>query len=148
MEENSIKSIKEAFGVESICFNINGINQFAKKIKRECTIKMINDVESFSKNFDNGNGNPNIDAVNVGIVLSNIIKFNNEDAELVGVENIQRLGDSFEVIRQKFNSLAIYNLKRLDNMIKDLSNEKDENTDDLDNLTKEELIARLRKKNK
>lgn len=148
MEEDLIKAIKEAFGGEPICFNINGINQFTKKIKRERTIKMINDVESFSKNFDNGNGNPDIDAVNACIVLFNIIKFDNEDAELVGVENIQRLSDSFEVIRQKFNSLAVYNLKRLDNMIKDLSNEKDENTDDLDNLTKEELIARLRKKNK
>ena len=109
---------------------------------------MINDVESIVKDFDNETDNPAINAVNAAIALSNIIKFDSEDAKLVGVKNIQRLANSFEAIRQKFNSLAIYNLKRLSNMVKDLSNKKNENADDLDNLTKEELIARLREKMK
>lgn len=148
MEEDLIKAIKEAFGIEPICLDINGISQFAKKIRCECTVKMINDVESIAKNFDNGNGNPGIDAVNTGIALSNIIKFDNEDAKLVGVKNVQRLADSFAIIRQKFNGLALDNLERLVDMGKDLCNGKDENTDDLDNLTKEELIARLREKMK
>lgn len=148
MEEDLIKAIKDAFGVEPICLDINGISQFAKKIRRDRTVKMINDVESIAKEFDNGNGNLGIDAVNAGIALSNIIKFDGEDAELVGVEDVQRLANSFDVIRQKFNSLAICNLKRLGNMVKDLSNGKDENADGLDNLTKEELIARLREKMK
>ena len=109
---------------------------------------MINNVESVVKDFDNENANLSINVTNACIALANIIKFDSEDAKLVDVKDIQQLANSFESIRQKFNSLAIDNLKRLGNMVKDLSNEKNENTDDLDNLTKEELIARLREKMK
>lgn len=148
MKEDLIKAIKEAFGVEPICLDIDGISQLAEKIRRDHTIKMIDDVESVAKNFDNEDSKPVIDAVNAGIALTNIMKFDNEDAELVGVKNVQRLADAFAIIRQRFNGLAIDNLTRLGNMVKDLSNGKDENADDLDNLTKEELIARLREKMK
>lgn len=145
MKEDLIKAIKEIFGVEPICIDIDTFNQFADNIKREHIIKMINDIESIVKDFDNENNNPAINAVNTAIALVNIMKFDSEDAKLVGVKNVQRLADSFAIILQKFNGVAIDNLERLGNMIKDLS---DENTDDLDNLTKEELIARLREKMK
>lgn len=148
MKEDLIKAIKETFGVEPICLDFDDISQCAKKIRRERVIKMINDVESIVKDFDNKDSNPGINATNAGIALTNIIKFDSEDAELVGVKNIQRLADSFAIIRQKFNISAIDNLERLRNMIKNLSKEKDENADNLDNLTKEELIARLREKMK
>ena len=145
MKEDLIKAIKETFGVEPICIDIDGISQFADNIRRESIIKMIDEVESVAKDFDNENSNPCINANNAGIALANIMKFDSEDAKLAGVKNVQRLADSFAIIRQKFNGVAIDNLERLSNMIKDLS---DENADDLDNLTKEELIARLREKMK
>lgn len=145
MKEDLIKAIKETFGVEPICIDIDGISQFADNIRRESIIKMIDEVESVAKDFDNENSNPCINANNAGIALANIMKFDSEDAKLVGVKNVQRLADSFAIIRQKFNGVAIDNLERLSNMVKDLS---DENADDLDNLTKEELIARLREKMK
>lgn len=145
MKEDLIKAIKETFGVEPICIDIDGISQFADNIRRESIIKMIDEVESVAKDFDNENSNPCINANNAGIALANIMKFDSEDAKLVGVKNVQRLADFFAIIRQKFNGVAIDNLERLSNMVKDLS---DENADDLDNLTKEELIARLREKMK
>ena len=145
MKEDLIKAIKETFGVEPICIDIDGISQFADNIRRESIIKMIDEVESIVKDFDDENNNPAINAVNTAIALSNIMKFDSEDAKLVGVKNVQRLADSFNIIRRKFNGLSIDNFERLGNMIKDLSNE---NADDLDNLTKEELIARLREKMK
>ena len=148
MKEDLIKAIKETFGVEPICIDIDGISQFADNIRRESIIKMIDEVESVAKDFDNENSNPCINANNAGIALANIMKFDSEDAKLVGVKNVQRLTNSFEIIRQKFNRLALDNFERLGNMVKDLSNEKNENADDLDNLTKEELIARLREKMK
>lgn len=148
MKEDLITTIKETFGVEPTYIYVGTFNQFADNIKRERTIKMINDVESIVNDFDNENNNPAINVANVGIALFNIINFDSEDAKLVGVKDVQRLANSFDVIRQKFNDLAICNLKRLGNMVKDLSNGKDENADDLDNLTKEELIARLREKMK
>lgn len=145
MKEDLIKAIKEIFGVEPICIDIDGISQFADNIRRESIIKMIDEVESVAKDFDNENSNPCINANNAGIALANIMKFDSEDAKLVGVKNVQRLANSFAIIRQKFNGVAIDNLERLSNTVKDLS---DENADDLDNLTKEELIARLREKMK
>ena len=145
MKEDLIKAIKETFGVEPICIDIDGISQFADNIRRDSIIKMIDEVESVAKDFDNENSNPCINANNAGIALANIMKFDSEDAKLVGVKNVQRLADFFAIIRQKFNGVAIDNLERLSNMVKDLS---DENADDLDNLTKEELIARLREKMK
>lgn len=148
MKEDLIKEIKEIFGVEPICLDIDDISQLAEKIRRGRAIKMIDDVESIVKDFNNEYSNPGINATNAGIALTNIIKFDSKDAKLMGVKNIQRLADAFDIIRQKFNGLAIDNLERLGNMIKDLSNEKDKNADDLDNLTKEELIARLREKMK
>lgn len=148
MKEDLITTIKETFGVEPTYICVGTFNQFADNIKRERTIKMINDVESIVNDFDNENNNPAINVANVGIALFNIINFDSEDAKLVGVKDVQRLADAFAIIRQKFNSLAIDNLTRLGNMVKDLSNGKDESVDDLDNLTKEELIARLREKMK
>lgn len=145
MKENLITTIKKIFGVDPTYIYVGTFNQFADNIKRERTIKMINDVESIVNDFDNENNNPAINVANVGIALFNIINFDSEDAKLVGVKDVQRLANSFDVIRQKFNSLAIDNLKRLGNIVKDLSNE---NTNDLYNLTKEELIARLREKMK
>ena len=145
MKEDLIKAIKEIFGVEPICIDIDGISQFADNIRRDSIIKMIDEVESVAKDFDNENSNSCINANNAGIALANIMKFDSEDAKLVGVKNVQRLANSFAIIRQKFNGVAIDNLERLSNMVKDLS---DENADDLDNLTKEELIARLREKMK
>lgn len=159
MKEDIAKLFEEVLGIKPII--INAENSKIASILKEGTRKvavlsMIDDAEIIAKDITSGNiENLSVDVRNVGITLANVIMFDNEDAGLVGVDNIKRLTKALDKSRIQFNEIAVKNLKRLDNMIADLEhndeprNGADNDIDeDLTKLTKEELIARIREKNK
>ena len=117
---------------------------------------MIADAESIAKDITSGNiEDLNVDVRNVGVILANVILFDNEDANLVGIDGIKRLVKAFDKSLTQFNKIATEQIKRLNNMIIDLQhddepcNSADNDIDeDLTKLTKEELITRLCEKSK
>lgn len=86
-----------------------------------------------------------IDARNLGIVLANAVVFNNSDGETAGIDNIKRLINSLYDIKKAFAINTNKQITRLVNMIKDLEPiQKDEKSDNLEELSKEELIKIIR----
>jgi len=143
MKKDILKLFEEVLKIKQASMRIN-------------TINMIADAESIAKQITAGDVNKiTTDVRNVGIMLANVIMFDDEDAGLVGVDNVKRLAKALDKSRIQFNEIAVKHLKRLDNMIADLEHDDEPCNgannnidDDLTKLTKEELIARLREKSK
>jgi hypothetical protein len=96
-------------------------------------------VAQADKDFDE------IDAQNLGIVLANAVIFNNSDGENAGIDNIKRLINSLCGIKKAFVINTNKQITRLMNMVKDLEPiQKDEKSDNLEELSKEELIKIIR----
>lgn len=159
MKEDITKLFEEILGIKPIMINAENskiASIFNEELKRVVTLKMIAEAESIAKDITSGNiEDLSVDVRNVGIALANVILFDNEDANLVGIDNIKRLVKAFDKSLTQFNNIAAEHIKRLNNMISDLqhddepSNGADNDIDeDLTKLTKEELIARLREKSK
>lgn len=159
MKENIAKLFEEVLGVKTVMVNAENskiASILNKELGKVATLNMIADAESIAKDITSGNiEDLDVDVRNVGIMLANVILFNNEDANLVGIDNIKRLAKALDKSRIQFNEIAVKHLNRLDNMIADLQhddepcNGADNDIDeDLTKLTKEELIARLREKSK
>lgn len=163
MKEDIAKLIEEILGIKPIIFDAENSkisSNLKETIKKVCILRMIDDAESTSKDITFGDiKNLSIDVRNAGITLANVIIFDNEDARLVGVDNIKRLVDALENSCFQFNKIATEQIKRLENIIADLQcSDKSCNDacngagndfeEDLTKLTKEELIARLREKSK
>lgn len=153
MEKQIVDFIKDIFGVEPICINCETMEEIAKEINRRRVINMIDDtarvVKALTKPIEKVKDE---DIANAAVAFINASKFNNNDAELVGLDEIKRFAENIDVIRGKLNNLVVKDLQRFSNMIKDMSAEQnhtvDDDADNLESLTKEELIARLREKNK
>ena len=159
MKEDIAKLIEEVLGIKPIVVNSENSKTASilnKELRKVATFKMIADAESIAKVITSGNiEDLNVDVRNVGVILANVILFDNEDANLVGIDGIKRLAKAFDKSLTQFNKIAAEHIKRLNNMISDLqhddepSNGADNDIDeDLTKLTKEELIARLREKSK
>lgn len=153
MEKQIVDFIKDVFGVEPICINCETMEEIAKEINRRRVINMIDDtarvVKALTKPIEKVKDE---DIANAAVAFINASKFNNNDAELVGLDEVKRLAENIDVIRGKLNNLVVKDLQRFSNMIKDMSAEQNrtvaDDADNLESLTKEELIARLREKNK
>lgn len=159
MKEDIAKLFEEVLGVKPIMINAENskiASIFKDEMRKVVILHMIDDATNIAKDITSGNiKDLSVDVRNVGITLSNVIMFENEDASIVGVNNVIRLVNALEKSRVQFNQIAIKQRNRLQNMINDLKAEQENNTDadndideDLTKLTKEELIARLREKNK
>ena len=159
MKEDIAKLIEEVLGIKPIVVNSENSKTASflnKELRKVANFKMIADAESIAKVITSGNiEDLNVDVRNVGVILANVILFDNEDANLVGIDGIKRLAKAFDKSLTQFNKIAAEQIKRLNNMITDLqhddepSNGADNDIDeDLTKLTKEELIARLREKSK
>ena len=159
MKEDIAKLFEEVLGVKTVMVNAENskiASILNKELRKVATFKMIADAESIAKDITSGNiEDLNVDVRNVGVMLANVILFDNEDANLVGIDGIKRLAKAFDKSLTQFNKIAAKHIKRLNNMISDLqhddesSNGADNDIDeDLTKLTKEELIARLREKSK
>lgn len=153
MEKQIVDFIKDVFGVEPICINCETMEEIAKEVNRRRVINMIDDttraLKALTKPIEKVK---NEDIANAAIAFINASKFDNNDARLVGIDEVKRLTKNIDSIRNRLNILVIKNLQRFNNMIKDISagqnrivyNNTDTNTDNLESLSKEELIARLR----
>lgn len=159
MKEDITKLFEEILGINPIIVNSENskiASILNKELRRVATLKMITDAESIAKDITSGNvENLSVDVRNVGIALANISMFDNEDARIVGVDNVMRLVNALEKSRVQFNQIAIRQRNRLHNIIADLKAERENNAgadndidENLTKLSKEELIARLREKNK
>lgn len=158
MKEDIAKLFEEVLGVKPIMINTENseIASILKDGMRKVVIlHMIDDATSIAKDITSDNiKDLSVDVRNVGITLANVIMFENEDASIVGVNNVIRLVNALEKSRVQFNQIAIKQRNRLQNMIADLKAEQENNAgdnnidEDLTKLTKEELIARLREKSK
>lgn len=159
MKEDIAKLFEEVLGVKTVMVNAENskiASILNKELRKVATFKMIADAESIAKDITSGNiEDLNVDVRNVGVILANVILFDNEDANLVGIDGIKRLVKAFDKSLTQFNKIAAEQIKRLNNMITDLqhddepSNGADNDIDeDLTKLTKEELITRLREKSK
>lgn len=153
MEKQIVDFIKDVFGVEPICINCETMEEIAKEVGRRRVINMIDDTVSVAKAL----AKPiekvkNEDIANAAVAFINASKFDNNDAELVGLDEVKRLAKNIDIIRGRLNNLVVEDLQRFSNMIKDMSAKQnhavDNDADNLESLTKEELIARLREKNK
>lgn len=159
MKEDIAKLFEEVLGVKTVMVNAENskiVSILNKELRKVANFKMIADAESIAKDITSGNiEDLNVDVRNVGVILANVILFDNEDANLVGIDGIKRLVKAFDKSLTQFNKIAAEQIKRLNNMITDLqhddepSNGADNDIDeDLTKLTKEELITRLREKSK
>lgn len=153
MEKQIVDFIKDVFGVEPICINCETMEEIAKEVNRRRVINMIDDTVRVAKALTKPIEKVKYeDIANAVVAFINASKFDNNDAELVGLDEVKRLAENIDVIRGKLNNLVVKDLQRFSNMIKDMSAEQnhtvDNDADNLESLTKEELIARLREKNK
>lgn len=129
--ENFIQSLTNICGK-----HLSEINKYLVEdiIKQSETI-----VAQADKDFDE------IDAQNLGIALANAVIFNNSDGENAGIDNIKRLINSLCGIKKAFVINTNKQITRLMNMVKDLEPiQKDEKSDNLEELSKEELIKIIR----
>ncbi len=153
MEKQIVDFIKDVFGVEPICINCETMEEIAKEINRRRVINMIDDTARVAKALTKPIEEVKYeDIANAAVAFINASKFDNNDAELVGLDEVKRLAKNIDVIRGRLNNLVVEDLQRFSNMIKDMSAEQnhtvDDDADNLESLTKEELIVRLREKSK
>ena len=159
MKENIAKLFEEVLGIKPVVIDANNskIGSILKQsLMRINTSNMIDDAESIAKQITAGDVDEiTTDVRNVGIMLANVIMFDNEDAKAVGINDVMRLAKALEKARVQFNQIAIGQRNRLHSIIADLKAERENSAgsnndidEDLTKLSKEELIARLREKNK
>lgn len=159
MKEDIAKLFEEVLGIKPVVIDANNskIGSILKQsLMRINTSNMIDDAESIAKQITAGDVDEiTTDVRNVGIMLANVIMFDNEDAKAVGINDVMRLAKALEKARVQFNQIAIGQRNRLHSIIADLKAERENSAgsnndidEDLTKLSKEELIARLREKNK
>lgn len=85
----------------------------------------------------------NEDSINLLIILANAEIFDNDDAEALDVEDIKTFRICVSKAREILSNAALYQIKRLDNIIADKP--VHENKDNLESMSKEELIALIKK---
>lgn len=153
MEKQIVDFIKDVFGVEPICIKCETMEEIAKEVNRRRVINMIDDTRRVAKALTKPIEKvENEDIANAAVAFINASKFDNNDAELVGLDEVKSLAKNIDTIRGKLNNFVVKDLQRFSNMIKDMSAEQNrtvaDDADNLESLTKEELIARLREKSK
>ena len=155
MKEDITKFIKDVLGVEPIIISGNGYKIaeiIIDNIAKTHIENMINDAEQTAINIkSNDDENLTVNVRNAAVVLANTIIFDENDARIVGVDGVKRLAMALQDCRVQFEKIALAQNERLCNIIDKLEGRTGSDNDideDLTKLTKEELIARLREKNK
>lgn len=85
----------------------------------------------------------NEDSINLLIILANAEIFDNDDAEALDVKDIKTFRNCVFKAKEILSNAALYQIKRLDNIIADKP--VHENKDNLESMSKEELIALIKK---
>lgn len=144
----SLAKILEIIGIDFDDFEKDIDNLYAKKVK-----KMIDDAESIADDLRNMNDYKDKDKVllnieNASIAFRNAHKFDKNDAKLVFKQDISRLIKAIEIINTELHRFYYHLHSNLLYYRKHIKEDDNEDKDDLESLSKEELIARLREKSK
>ena len=89
-----------------------------------------------------------LNMANAAIALRNAYKFDKDDAKLVSKKDVVRLINAVKTIYQELGNFCIYLHDNLRVIEKCHEEDDKEDNDNLETLSKEELIARLREKSK
>lgn len=125
---------------------------YAKKVKQ-----MIADAESIADDLRNCKDYSDeeklqLNIANASIVIHNVIKFDKNDAKYINKYDVQRLCLAFAAVKNRLDKICDDYHNHLYNIYREMKNNENNNTannkDDLESLSKEELIARLREKSK
>ena len=144
----SLVEILEIIGANFNDFEKDIDNLYTKKVK-----KMIDDAESVATDLHNMNDFKDKDKTllnmeNAAIVLRNTYKFDKNDAKLVYKQDVIRLIKAIEVIDAELHRFCYYLRSNLHIIEKHNEEDDKDDNDNLESLSKEELIARLREKSK
>lgn len=145
------KSLAEILEIIGIDFNkvekdIDDI--YTKRVKRmiadaESTVNDLHDVNDFKDKNKTA-----LNITNAAIVLRNAYKFDKNDAKLVSKQDVTRLIKAVEIIDKELHRFCYYLCSNLHVIEKCHEEDDNDDKDDLESLSKEELIARLREKSK
>lgn len=141
--------IFEKFGFEPIITDDNAnITSVKEAIAYGKLRAMIDDAHE-SINDINHQKYTNDDIANIAIVLINATKLDDDDIKIATVDDLKKFATALDNANNIFNKLANAKLKILREAIRNKQVEKKKkDTDNLEDLSKEELIARLREKMK
>lgn len=144
----SLAEILEIIGIDFSEIEKDIDNLYAKKVKQ-----MIDDAESIAADLHDANDFKDKDKTllnmaNAVIALRNAYRFDKNDAKLVSKQDVARLIKAIEAINIELNRFCYYLRSNLSVIKKYLEEDDKDNKDDLESLSKEELIARLREKSK
>lgn len=114
---------------------------------------MINDAKSIANDLHNANDFKDEDKTllnitNAALVLRNAYKFDKNDAKLVSKQDVTSLMKAIETINIELNKFCYYLRFNLHVIEKCHEEDNKDDKDDLESLSKEELIAHLREKSK
>ena len=120
---------------------------YAKKVKQ-----MIADAESIADDLHDTNDfkdkdKTELSIANAAIALRNAYKFDKNDAKLVSKQDVTSLIKAIETIDTELHRFCYYLCSNL-HVIEKCHEEDKDDKDNLESLSKEELIARLREKSK
>lgn len=144
----SLAEILEIIGIDFSEIEKDIDNLYAKKVKQ-----MIADAEYIAADLHDANDfkdkeKTQLNTANAVIVLRNAYKFDKDDAKLVSKQDVARLIKAIEAINIELHRFCYYLCSNL-HIIEKCHEENDkDDKDDLESLSKEELIARLREKSK
>lgn len=150
--DKRLSEILEAIGTDFSEFEIDINKLYAKKVKQ-----MIADAESIANDLRNCKDYSDeekllLNVVNATIVIRNVIKFDKNDAKYINKYDVQRLCLAFAAVKNRLDKICDDYHNRLYNIYREIKNDENNDTakdkDDLESLSKEELIARLREKSK
>lgn len=144
----SLAEILEIIGIDFNDFEKDIDNLYTKNVK-----KIIDDAESVASDLHNANNFKDKDKTllnmeNAVIVLRNAYKFDKNHAKLISKQDITRLIKAIETINIELNRFCYYLCSNLHVIEKCHEEDDNDDKDDLESLSKEELIARLREKSK
>ena len=148
----SLAEILAIIGEDFEEFKKDMYKSYTKKVKQ-----MIADAESIADDLRDykdysDEEKLHLNLVNATIVIRNIIKFDKNDAKYVDKNDVRRLYLALSAIREKFDKICYDCYNRLSNIYKEMEDDENDDTannkDNLESLSKEELIARLREKSK
>lgn len=144
----NLAEILEIIGIDFSDFEKDVDNFYSKKVK-----KMIDDAESIADELHNMSDYKDKDKValnieNAAIVLRNTYKFDKNDAKFVSKQDISRLIKAIETIETELHKFCCYLCSNLYTIEKCHKEDDKNDKDNLESLSKEELIARLREKSK
>ena len=109
--------------------------------------EMIDSSEAVYNSIEDFTKMTTTDIFNCCSVLSNLNTINADDIKLLTSKDLRRFRRFADFARRALNDSAINNLNKInDAVINKKAEEKKKDTDNLEDLSKEELITRLREK--